>query len=342
MVGLSDLSPFFGSPNPQTEITDIRIYPIKSCRGISLRSTALTKQGLDFDRNWMIVDPDTKNFQTIRETSELTLLDTALENTHADGSLALTVRFRPSPGESVSVPARPTEEWLTENTQGLQDVTIWGNQTDAWIYNDDVNSLLSKWIGKPLALAYKGPTPRVLRGNGSPESIGREERMNFPDMMPIQIANEASIEELNSRLTAKSEKEITIERFRPNIIVKGGDQDGIPAWSEDEWKKVQIIASERNSSWSSVPWSSGQSTIPMDVLCRCLRCQVPNVDPETAEKHPKEPWDTLVKYRRIDEGLKFKPCFGMLCLPLIEGVIEVGTKFEIMETTKDHKFMKNH
>ena len=166
--------------------------------------------------------------------------------------------------------------------------------------------------------------------------------MNFPDMMPVQIANEASIEELNSRLTTKSEKKITIERFRPNIIVKGEEPDVMPAWSEDEWKKVQIITSEADPNWSSMLWKSGQSTIPIDVLCRCLRCQVPNVDPETAEKHPKEPWDTLVKYRRIDEGLKFKPCFGMLCLPLIDGEIEVGMKFEVTKTTKDHRFMNNH
>lgn len=55
-----------------------------------------------------------------------------------------------------------------------------------------------------------------------------------------------------------------------------------------------------------------QGALDLDVVARCARCQVPNVDPETADKDEHEPWDTLVSYRRIDEGMKWKPCFGML------------------------------
>jgi len=64
------------------------------------------------------------------------------------------------------------------------------------------------------------------------------------------------------------------------------------------------------------------------------------VDPETAEKDKHEPWDTLVSYRRVDAGIKWKPCFGMLSCPRNEGPIAVGMKFEVLEMTDEHLYIK--
>jgi len=52
------LNPFAG-PSVESEIVDLFIYPIKSCRGISVEKSFLTKQGLDLDRRWMFVDAKT-------------------------------------------------------------------------------------------------------------------------------------------------------------------------------------------------------------------------------------------------------------------------------------------
>lgn len=43
---------------------------------------------------------------------------------------------------------------------------------------------------------------------------------------------------------------------------------------------------------------------------------------------------------RVDEGLKFKPCFGMLSVPRNEGAIAVGMRFEVTETTTKHKYIR--
>lgn len=55
---LKKLNPFAGS-STISEVTDLRIYPIKSCRGISVKKSFLTKKGLDLDRRWMFVDAET-------------------------------------------------------------------------------------------------------------------------------------------------------------------------------------------------------------------------------------------------------------------------------------------
>src|SRR5271170_1600427 len=39
-----------------------------------------------------------------------------------------------------------------------------------------------------------------------------------------------------------------------------------------------------------------------------------SVDLETGIKDPHQPYKTLTKYRRIDAGAKYSPCFGMLCV----------------------------
>lgn len=381
MVNLQSLNPFAPTVRETAVISELRVYPIKSCRGFTVRSSRLTKQGLDLDRNWMFVSAkDGKNkFVTIREYSELTLIDTALASTAAataaittaaeqqqlgtqddqDGvstkkrrhshpgveeDLQLVISIRNHPEKRVMIPARPTRAWLEAHTT-CEAVDIWGTETDGWVYGEDVNALMrAPELGfagvDDVKLVYKGPTPRVLRGNGSPELLGRRESTNFPDVLPLLLANEASLAELNGRLRAKGAAEISVERFRPNIVVRGS-----VAWSEDDWKQVRIVngpapLSSSGGGSALVSGLSGPSAIDIDVSAHCARCQVPNVNPDTAEKNAHEPWDTLVSYRRIDEGIKWKPCFGMLSCPRNEGTIRVGMKLEVIETTKSHVYVK--
>ncbi|OOF99132.1 hypothetical protein ASPCADRAFT_394430 [Aspergillus carbonarius ITEM 5010] len=307
------------------EITDVRtiislrIYPIKSCRGLTLPKTTLNKHGLALDRRWMFVDATTHEFITIRQNPTMTLITTALDSTLT----TLTLSVPSFSDKSISIPAAPSPAWLAENTT-LATVKIWDNVTDGYVYGPEVNALFSEFLNRDVALVYKGPTPRVLKGNGDPRVLGREQHTFFPDVHPVLIASEASMNELNERLEGKGQEKITVERFRPNIVIKG-----VVPWEEDSWKVVRIL-----------PDGEGRGKgLELDVVARCARCQVPNVDPDTAVKNPKQPWDTLMAYRRVDEGMKYKPCFGMLSAPRNEGVVEVGMRFEVVEETDGHRYI---
>ena len=307
-----------------SEVVSLRIYPIKSCRGIELRSVKVKRSGLDLDRNWMFVDPAKGNeFLTIRGDPSMTLIDTELTNDWKE--LKISIK---GTEDSVTIPTRPTKEWLESNTK-LVEVEIWGKKTDGWEYSDDINRIFNTFFKKPVKLVYKGPTPRPSGGNADPEFYGETVPHHFADLMSVQIASEASLEDLNRRLKDRDQEELTIERFRPNIIVKGNEP-----WEEDRWKRVQIITMFHEL--------EQLRRLDFDVVCHCARCQVPNVNPDTADKHAKEPWDTLMKFRRIDEGgaAKYKPCFGMLCLPKGEGEIRLGSKLEALEMTDKHLYSK--
>ncbi len=351
MVTFNSLNPF-GTSNlpPPSKIISLRVYPIKSCRGFEVTHTTLTKRGLELDRQWMFVDASTRKFLTIRDISEMTLVRTSLS---VDGSL-LQVRIEGT-NKSVEILAHPSQEWLEEHAK-LVPAKVWSADTDGYEYSDDVNGIFSDFFGRKVALLMKGPTPRILSGNGAPKFLGRAESTQFADgvyispllfytaslklhdtnstlVLPVQIASQASIDELNTRLKARGHFPITIERFRPNIIISG-----TTPWSEDTWSVVRI-----NGAVSSLPSSTpflNSSALDLDVASRCARCQVPNVDPDTAEKNKHEPWDTLVSYRRVDEGIKYKPCFGMLCVPRNEGAVEVGTRFEVLKVTEEHFYQK--
>jgi len=326
----------FGPRGTISEIVELRIYPIKSCRGIKVDSTTLTRQGLDLDRRWMFAnthhDKDLDftglTFVTIRNKPQMTLINTALSE---DGNeLSISIR---DTDKTVTVPTRPTQDWLDSNTK-LQTVNIWSALTDGYEFNSAINSVFTSFFDEPVSLIYKGPTPRVCGGNGDKQFLGREETVNFPDVLPVQIASRASLEELNARLADKGEGALTIERFRPNIIVRGD----VP-WSEDSWKTVRVNGSASGPLLGAVTGGNAHA-LDLDVVARCARCQVPNVDPDTAEKHKREPWTTLMSYRRVDRGITFKPCFGMLCCPRNEGEIAVGMRFEVLDMTDGHYYQK--
>lgn len=274
---------------PPSEVTQLWIYPIKSCRGIRVESARLKKTGLDLDRNWMFIDKEKREFLTIRNDPSFTLVDTSL----SDDRKELTIKIHGT-DDAVTVPTRPTQKWFEENTKLVQ-VNIWGAETDAYEYGEHINSIFTDYFNKPVSLVFKGPSPRWGGANADIKLYGKQQAHHFADVMSLQVASEASLADLNAHLKEKGESELTIERFRPNIVIKGNEP-----WEEDRWKRVQFtnVDHSRELLWKA----------KLDVVAHCARCQVPNVDPDTAEKHKHEPWDTLMSFRRIDMG-------GKCCFP---------------------------
>lgn len=317
-----------GSPPipPPTQIVSMRVYPIKSCRGIEVDETRLRKTGLLLDRNWMFISKSDRKFMTIRSNPAMTLIDTNIIVQDNQTQLEITVHGTEA---RVVIPAFPTKEWLSANTT-LSEVEIWEEKTDAYEYSDEINATFTKFFEQDVALVYKGPQHRNINVNGRAELYGKSQEHHFADVMSLQVASEASLNDLNKRLAKiPGADPLTVERFRPNIIVRGRDDH---PWEEDTWKRVRIT--------TNLPDREMLFKLDLDVVARCARCQVPNVNPDTAEKHPKQPWDELMKFRRVDKGgpAKWKPCFGMLCVPKNEGLLMIGSTLEVLETTDKHLY----
>lgn len=334
-------------PSP-TKITGLFIYPIKSCHSIPVRSARLLPTGLDLDRQWMWVKYPERKFLTIREHAKMTLIRPTYD---AETDTLTITAPTPIPGSadspaapiSFSIPAHPTAAWLAENTTVVA-ATIWTTTTPSHEYSSALTAPFNAFFGTDVRLVYKPPTspsPRALTGNGKKELLGRAASTCFADVMPVLIGSEASLAELNARLQAQGEGAIGATRFRPNVLVQGHEP-----WSEDRWKTIRIAAPRASQpTWTLLAQLQRILRLDpaptLDVVARCARCHVPNVDPGTAEAHARQPWDTLMKYRRVDPGIRFKPCFGMLCVPRGSGgEVTVGMQVEVDAVTEKHRYVQ--
>lgn len=201
----------------------------------------------------MFVDASTKKFLTIRENAQMTLINTSISK---DGDEITVDASEVREDAKFTIKAHPERKWLDENTE-LITVIIWGVKHDAWAYPASMTAPFEEIFGRKVSLVLKGPTPRPLGANGAPKHLGREQSTMFPDMAPVLVANEQSIAELNERVKTKGVEvpELSIERFRPNIIVQGTE-----AWNEDVWKTLKI--------------TTNATKLVLNVTSRCARCQV--------------------------------------------------------------------
>jgi len=104
-------------------------------------------------------------------------------------------------------------------------------------------------------------------------------------------------------------KNLTIARFRPNIVVGGGS-----AHQEDNWLKFKI----------------GTEIFIGNSLCH--RCTLTNVDPETGIASGTTLKD-LMKTRRIDPGFKLDPCMGINASHIKTGAtLTPGLEIAVLET----------
>ena len=104
----------------------------------------------------MFVDAKTRHFLTIRDISKMTLVRTSLG---PDEDLIIGID---GTDKRVSIPARPTQQWLDENTK-LVPAKVWQAETDGYEYSNAVNSIFSEFFKREVCLILKGPTPRIVR-----------------------------------------------------------------------------------------------------------------------------------------------------------------------------------
>ena len=240
------------------QLSRIFVYPIKAAGGIELTSAEIDDFGFRFDRRWMIVRPDGE-FITQRDHSGLALLRTAL---HGDGVLLSADAM-----EDLYVPADPDGPALS--------VEVWNDRPDAADAGDEAAAWLSAFLRDPVRLVFMPERSfRRIDPAYSPEA----RRVSFTDGYPFLLVSEESVTELNRR----SGLELSVRRFRPNLVVRGAAYPH----AEDDWRRVRI------------------GDLTFSLVKPCARCVVTTVDPDTGIAGD-EPLRTLATYRRRNGKVYF-------------------------------------
>lgn len=261
---------------------------------IAVNKAELTVRGLKYDRNWMVIDQSGK-FITQRELPKLASVNVSMSEgllhfTHKTGSCF-----------SVSAEERPRKELVTE---------VWGDHCESL----DEGNKISEWLTDTLG-SLKGKSLRLVRFKDSfqrpvdPDYLKDEHSHTaFSDGFPFLITSEESLSMLNDRLVSSGGYPVTMDRFRPNIVIKG-----LNPFQENELDQLK----------------STDGRFSLGIRKPCKRCKVTTVDQETgAIAEPKEPLRTLTLMKTVPE--LHGAYFGQNAT-LLKGegeVVKIGDQFD--------------
>ena len=249
------------------QITDLFIYPVKSLKGISLNKSETALRGLKFDREWMITNSDYE-FITQREIESMATIEVSISSD--------TLMLSSKNNTQYTIP-------LDSNKSEPIQASVWGDKCDAYDEGDGASLWLTNVLGQ-----YKGKSLRLVRfaKQGvrpvpSKYLDGREAQSAFSDQFPYLITSWESLEKLNKGLIKNGSQVAKMNRFRPNIVVKG------------------IKDLEKKTSHNFLCQKSGYS---FGLRKPCKRCKIITINQEDGEiDNPKEPLSTLASLSFSDE-----------------------------------------
>ena len=261
-------------------LASLTYYPIKACRGFDVDSSLVTRMGLERDRRMMLVTPE-GHFLTQREHPRLALVTPTLN----EGVVTLS-----APGfDSIRVGIRtsgaacPVDIWKSKGVAAIDQ----GEEAAQWF---------SDWLCASVRLVHIADG--FIRKVSADHAVHADDHTGFADGYPILLISEESLADLNARLATP----VPMNRFRPNIVVRGCD-----AFAEDSWKRIRI------------------GDVGMAVVKPCARCVVTTIDKETLVTD-KQPLKTLSAFRRKVGGAMF----GQNVIPLNGGRLNVGMSVEVL------------
>ena len=250
------------------QVTDIYIYPVKSLKGVRLKEAETGLRGFKYDREWMITDSDYQ-FLTQREIEAMATITVNIAKDflllQSSKGNELKINLNAKRGESVQVSV-----W--RDTCNAYDE---GEAASYWLTDE-----LGYWQGKTLRLVKfcsdrKRPVPaKYLHG--------REAESAFSDQFPYLITSWDSLKKLNEGLRENGKQEVTMARFRPNIVVSD-------------------IASIENK--TSLDLTSQDGNYEFGLRKPCKRCKITTINQDSGEIIDfKEPLSTLTSLKFSSEN----------------------------------------
>lgn len=189
-------------------LSQIHVYPVKSTAALTQSHAWVEKQGLAFDRRFMVASDEgamitaRKYPQMVKITATLTMTGLVLQHPNKTDLVLQYADF-------AMVDA---------------SATVWNDNFSAYTTTMIANQWFSDIIGHSVQLLFCGQQSNRVRSK-----IGHN--VSFADGYPLLVISEASLAALNER----SRDHHTMAQFRTNLVVSNTD-----AFAEDEWKRIRI------------------------------------------------------------------------------------------------------
>lgn len=189
-------------------LSQINVYPVKSVGGLSLSTAWVEKQGLMFDRRFMLALAD-GSMVTARKYPHMVKIRSSLTPDglifSAQGKSPLTIRY-------------------ADFKMQESPATVWDDSFIAYTTTDEADDWFSEIMGQRVELLFTGQQSNRVR-----EKFGHN--VSFADGYPLLIISQGSLDELNRR----SPEHHSMDQFRTNLVVSGTEP-----FAEDGWKRIRI------------------------------------------------------------------------------------------------------
>ncbi|XP_041827770.1 mitochondrial amidoxime-reducing component 1 [Melanotaenia boesemani] len=272
-------------------VSQLLIHPLKSGKAVSVALAECQKMGLKFgelqDRHWLVVTED-GHMVTGRQQPRLVLVSLTCE----EGRVCLN-------GPSMEELKFP----IKQPNNPVLNCRVFSADIQGRDCGDEASQWFTRYLGeeKTFRLVYFEPQMRARRSADVEPLFPKNEQVAYPDVAPVMLLSEASVKDLSRKL----EKDVTVERFRPSVVISDCEP-----FSEDSWEELQI------------------GSVRLQRVMSCGRCLFTTVDPETGVISRKEPLETLKSYRLCkpsDQHIyKKAPLFGQLHFVKKTGILQVG------------------
>eukprot|EP00501_MAST-03F_sp_TOSAG23-6_P001762 GSMAST32.ASY1.ANO1.1839.1 assembled CDS len=304
---------------PNTKVTNLIVYPIKSCGGYSVSSVELTRTGLRDDRRWMLINEEGR-FQTQRQYPRLALV-TATPVRENNRTIAVLAT---APGMPRLVAPIVKDAPIVDGRVKLWDTSVIGAR--------DQGAAPASWFCK-----FLGVSNQSLRliycddnvKNYVPENYAVNKNKDkaldlrgFADGFPFLLTSESSLRKLNSWLIIEGHSQLPMNRFRPNIVI---DSPTLVPFSEDNMKHIH-----------------GKS-IDFFGVKKCCRCKITTTDQSSGKQGGtlSEPLLTLRKHRSIQiPGKETEVFFGMNLIHQYKYTYKQHKQKNDMKNTTSNGFLK--
>ncbi|XP_025955660.1 molybdenum cofactor sulfurase isoform X3 [Dromaius novaehollandiae] len=238
-------------------VTNIYLYPIKSCSAFEVAEWPVGNQGLLYDRNWMVVN---QNGVCITQKQEPRL---CLVNPSIDLKQNIMV-IQAEGMDPISLP-------LEENT-GKEAVIceskVCSHRVKTYDCGERIADWLSMFLGRSCRLIRQSSDIKNNRHQKNTKGLAPATSISLSLVNEAQylLINVASILHLKDHISARLEEPLEIEelirRFRANLVISAPE-----SFEEEEWAEISI------------------GSLRFQVVGPCSRCQIICIDQQSGEQN---------------------------------------------------------
>uniref|UniRef100_A0A7N6B1H1 Molybdenum cofactor sulfurase n=1 Tax=Anabas testudineus TaxID=64144 RepID=A0A7N6B1H1_ANATE len=249
-------------------LTNIYIYPIKSCGAFEVHDWPVGPLGLLYDRGWMVVNGNGVCLSQKRE-ARLCLIRPQV---HLPSNELL---LQASGMDTISVPLESNTQMYTSYQRCQSKVC--GDRVETVDCGDEAASWLSNFLGQPCRLIRQSPdSTRDMKKR--PGGAATSMSLSLVNEAQYLMINRASVELIQKLMISRQDysegdqlldTQNVISRFRANLVIAG-----VEPFEEDNWSHLII------------------GNTQFVVAGQCGRCQMVGIDQDTGTK-TKEPLMSL-------------------------------------------------